>query len=201
MRRRDAAGRAPRGGCPAGSRRHDSFRRPRLRRRSAGSDSRSRGFAEGTDTCGHRTFLLLAGLVPALSACATITRGTEDTFVVETDPAGARVRTSNGLACASTPCALRMDRDSEFVVTIEKEGFETHTASVSHEVADGGAAGMAGNVLVGGLIGVAVDAGSGAMYDLVPNPLRVTLIPASEPRAGADRPRSRTGSPADAAGS
>jgi hypothetical protein len=134
-------------------------------------------------------FLLLAGLVPALSACATITRGTEDTFVVETDPAGARVRTSNGLGCASTPCALRMDRDSEFVVTIENGGFETHTASVSHEVADGGAAGMAGNVLVGGLIGVAVDAGSGAMYDLVPNPLRVTLIPASEPRAGADRPR------------
>jgi hypothetical protein len=143
----------------------------------------------------RRITLLLAGLAPAVAGCTTITRGTEDTFVVETDPPGAEVSTSNGFACKSTPCALRMDRDSEFVVTIEKEGYETATASVSHEVAGGGAAGMAGNVLFGGLIGVAVDAGSGAMYDLVPNPLRVTLSPIEDPAgpsvaaAGATRTR------------
>jgi hypothetical protein len=34
---------------------------------------------------------------------------------------------------------------------------------------------MAGNVLVGGLIGIGVDAYSGAMNDLVPNPLSVKL--------------------------
>jgi len=34
---------------------------------------------------------------------------------------------------------------------------------------------MAGNIFVGGIIGVAVDAGSGAMNDLVPNPVNVTL--------------------------
>ena len=143
----------------------------------------------------RRITLLLAGLAPAVAGCTTITRGTEDTFVVETDPPGAEVSTSNGYACKSTPCALRMDRDSEFVVTIEKEGYETATASISHEVAGGGAAGMAGNVLFGGLIGVAVDAGSGAMYDLVPNPLKVTLTPAggaagaSVAASGGNRPR------------
>ena len=35
---------------------------------------------------------------------------------------------------------------------------------------------MAGNVLVGGLIGAAVDASTGAMKSLVPNPVAVTLI-------------------------
>jgi hypothetical protein len=40
---------------------------------------------------------------------------------------------------------------------------------------------MAGNVLVGGLIGVAVDAGSGATQELVPNPLNVTLEPLPAP--------------------
>jgi hypothetical protein len=36
---------------------------------------------------------------------------------------------------------------------------------------------MAGNVLVGGLIGGVIDANSGATQELVPNPLRVTLEP------------------------
>jgi hypothetical protein len=35
--------------------------------------------------------------------------------------------------------------------------------------------GVAGNVLVGGIIGLGVDAATGASQDLVPNPLKVTL--------------------------
>ena len=34
---------------------------------------------------------------------------------------------------------------------------------------------MAGNVLLGGLIGAGVDASTGAMNELVPNPLHVVL--------------------------
>ena len=36
---------------------------------------------------------------------------------------------------------------------------------------------MAGNVILGGLIGAAVDVGSGAMNDLRPNPVKVALVP------------------------
>lgn len=36
---------------------------------------------------------------------------------------------------------------------------------------------MAGNILFGGLIGAAVDAGSGATKELKPNPLNVRLVP------------------------
>jgi len=46
---------------------------------------------------------------------------------------------------------------------------------VTNKIANAGSAGMAGNIFVGGIIGVAVDAGSGAMNDLVPNPVNVTL--------------------------
>jgi hypothetical protein len=41
----------------------------------------------------------------------------------------------------------------------------------------GGGAGFAGNILAGGLIGMGVDATSGAMNDLMPNPLHVDLLP------------------------
>ena len=40
--------------------------------------------------------------------------------------------------------------------------------------ASGGAA-LAGNVLVGGIIGLGVDAATGASKELTPNPVRVTL--------------------------
>mgnify|MGYP001207986908 FL=1 len=97
-------------------------------------------------------------------------------------PSGARVETSLGLTCAATPCTFPdVRRNSDFTVTIIKEGYQTWTGTVTHQTAGGGAAGMAGNVLVGGLIGVAVDAGSGATQELVPNPLNVTLEPIVAP--------------------
>ncbi|ANP46156.1 hypothetical protein [Candidatus Viadribacter manganicus] len=112
----------------------------------------------------------------ALASCATITRGTTTAFVVETIPSGAYVRLSTGQECNSTPCTFaRISREAEFTVLIRKEGYQEVTANVSHATASGGGLGMAGNVLVGGLIGAAVDANSGATQNLVPNPLVVHL--------------------------
>jgi hypothetical protein len=99
-----------------------------------------------------------------------------EAFTVETEPSGAMVETSNGLHCEATPCTFaRVERKAEFTVTITKPGYRTWTGNVTHHTAGAGAAGMAGNVLVGGLIGVGVDATSGATQDLTPNPLHVAL--------------------------
>ncbi|MDC7682009.1 PEGA domain-containing protein [Asticcacaulis sp. BYS171W] len=117
----------------------------------------------------------LAALALPLVSCATITRGTNDVFVVETDPIGAKVVTTNGFTCDATPCSFKMPRKSEFQVTITKAGYKTWTGNVTNKVSGGGGAAMAGNVLVGGIIGAAVDGSNGAMLDLVPNPLVVKL--------------------------
>lgn len=122
--------------------------------------------------------ILLAALALAcsgVSGCATITRGTNDHFVVETDPVGASVTTSNGHFCTSTPCSIKMPRRSEFKVTIEKEGYKPWEGQVTNKISGGGGLGMAGNVVFGGIIGAGVDAGTGAMLDLTPNPLVVRL--------------------------
>lgn len=111
----------------------------------------------------------------AVSGCATITRGTHDAFVVQTDPVGASVKTSNGFSCDSTPCSMRMERKSEFDVTITKAGYKTWTGHVTHKTAGGGGAAMAGNVLVGGIIGAVVDGNNGATQDLTPNPLIIKM--------------------------
>jgi len=118
--------------------------------------------------------LILSGLV-ILSGCATVTRGSKDVLEIKTTPAGAQVQTSNGFSCSSTPCAIKMPRRSEFVVDITSPGCKPMDVNVTHKTADGGAAGVAGNVLVGGIIGLGVDAATGASQDLVPNPVEVTL--------------------------
>ncbi len=91
----------------------------------------------------------LAAAAVCLSGCATVTRGTNDTWTVNTTPAGAAVKTSNSYACDSTPCTFKMPRKSEFDVTITKPGYKVWTGKVTHH--------------------------AGAMLDLVPNPLAVTL--------------------------
>jgi hypothetical protein len=95
------------------------------------------------------------------------------------------------------------------VVTISREGYETITVNVNSQVVGAGAAGMAGNVLVGGIIGVGVDAISGATKSLKPNPVTVKLVklepktlvaavPSAPPAAavGAETPTAPT-APAD----
>lgn len=109
------------------------------------------------------------------SGCASITRGTKDVFSIQTDPPGAVASMSNGLNCV-TPCTLELPRKHAFAVTLKLDGYKTLTTNVVPRQAGAGSAGMAGNIIFGGLIGAAVDAGSGAMKDLYPNPLIVTLV-------------------------
>jgi hypothetical protein len=68
-----------------------------------------------------------------------------------------------------------MARKSEFGVDVTKPGFRPWHGQVTNKVGGAGGAGMAGNVILGGLIGAGVDVATGAMLDLVPNPLVVKL--------------------------
>ncbi|MBW8815180.1 MAG: translation initiation factor 2 [Caulobacterales bacterium] len=117
----------------------------------------------------------------SLAACATVTRGSDDAWVVNTEPVGAKVETSNGHQCPATPCAIKIKRKSEFTATITKPGYKVATVNVTHKTANAGAAGVAGNVLLGGVIGLGVDMYSGASQDLTPNPVSLKLEPVEAP--------------------
>ena len=111
-----------------------------------------------------------------MQSCASITRGSTEAFVITTKPTGALVRLSNGLSCSS-PCSLKVKRRGDFLVTITRDGYENVTATVTSSVDGAGSAGMAGNILLGGVIGMGVDAGTGAMHSHRPNPLEVEMVP------------------------
>lgn len=132
--------------------------------------------------------LALVGVALSLPACATITRGSSQEFTVESTPPGARVSTSNGFQCDATPCTFRMPRKDEFRATVSMDGFATQTHEIKSGISGGGAAGLAGNLIFGGIVGGVVDASSGALNDLTPNPLVVTLrTPADQARWDAEQ--------------
>lgn len=122
--------------------------------------------------------IFLASLATLLivSGCATVTRGTKQDFRVETTPPGARVDLTNGQSCAATPCTFKLKRKSEFTVNITKPGCEPASVYVSHELSGKGAAGLVGNAVIGGVVGVGIDAVTGATQDLHPNPVQVALV-------------------------
>jgi hypothetical protein len=140
-------------------------------------------------------------LAVSAGACATVTRGTNQAWTIQTTPPGAAVKTSNGFACNTTPCTFKMKRRSTFDVTITKDGYKTYHGNVVHQVGGGGGAGMAGNVIVGGLIGAGVDVASGAMMDLKPNPMVVGLeaVPPPTPATPAAQPVAEAAAPAQLA--
>jgi len=123
-----------------------------------------------------RAILILAALGVSLGGCASITRGSTEIFQVTSEPTGAEATFSNGYSC-TTPCSMEMKRRSEFVVTLRKEGYRTTEAAVTNVLSGGGGAALAGNIIIGGAIGVGVDAATGATQDLFPNPLNVVLDP------------------------
>jgi|RhiMethySRZTD1v2_1073278.scaffolds.fasta_scaffold1049744_1 PEGA domain len=134
--------------------------------------------------------VLFAALAAStLAGCATVTRGLSDQVQINSDPPGATVQTSMSHQCM-TPCTLNVQRKDEFNVVISKPGFEPQTVFIGTRVAGSGAAGFAGNVLVGGIVGMGVDAASGATLEHFPNPVAVVLRPmAAAP--GGPPPRGR----------
>src|SRR4030095_15981190 len=78
-----------------------------------------------------------------------------------------------------------LKRKSKFVVKVSKPGFKPQETEVHGKVKGGGVAGGAGNAILGGGIGLGIDAISGAMMNLSPNPLVVNLVPEVAPVAAA----------------
>ena len=123
-----------------------------------------------------RLIAVLAAAGMTLTAgCATITRSSKETVTFNSTPSGASVKTSHGHYCPSTPCAIRLKRNQQFIATIEKEGCKKAEATVTYGMKGEGTAMMAGNIVFGGIIGAGVDAATGANMTLQPNPVEVTL--------------------------
>jgi uncharacterized protein YceK len=113
----------------------------------------------------------LVGLAALLmTGCATVIHGTRQDVGISSTPTGATVTIDN-LQSGTTPVFSKLRRKENHVVRLSLPGYQpmdlTLTSSVSGWVW--------GNVAIGGLIGLAVDAISGGMYKLSPTELSAAL--------------------------
>src|SRR5437763_12550195 len=112
-----------------------------------------------------RNFLLLGLAIPArllFTSCATITRGVHEKLRVQSDPPGADVRLSTGERGRTPATFVESRRTNDLIVTVSKPGYAPQTVRVRSQGSGTGATAMAGNILIGGMIGAGVDAASGA---------------------------------------
>jgi hypothetical protein len=88
-------------------------------------------------------------------------------------------------------------RSADITVSVSTEGYEPQVIPRTKASPGSGAAGFAGNLLVGGLVGMGVDAATGAAQDHKPNPVIVTLQPIRpvSPRPAKPRPPKRPPTP------
>jgi hypothetical protein len=112
-----------------------------------------------------------------LGACNTVTRGTESDVTITASPRGARIWTSLGHSCPSSPCVVKVERKTEFTAHAEAKGYRLGSIEVKSQLSDKAAQGVIGNaILPGGSVGLVVDVASGANLDHVPNPAHITLV-------------------------
>lgn len=120
-----------------------------------------------------RVVLVLAvGLIPGFvsTACASIMQGTTQAVGMSSSPSGADVVVS-GVSMGQTPLVADLRRKDHHIVRIELDGYEPFETTLSRGVSGW----VVGNVLFGGLIGLAVDAISGGMYKLTPEQVSANL--------------------------
>ena len=127
----------------------------------------------------------LAAMLLGLGGCATITTGHSQSVVVDTDPNGAACRLTReqkDVAVVNpTPGTATIGKSfGRLDVVCTKDGYQETTGILAADFQ----AMTLGNVILGGIIGIAVDAASGAMMKY-PEAVKYTLIPASFPSEAA----------------
>jgi hypothetical protein len=123
-----------------------------------------------------KSILVLLSLSILLSSCATVVKSPSQSVSVKSVPAGADVLVSNGKK-GVTPFAFRASRKEDCRVSVSKEGFQPVSITLRSVFSTSGRVATAGNALVGGLIGTAIDQASGATLELQPDSVLVRLSP------------------------
>lgn len=139
--------------------------------------------------------MAVLALTLALVGCATITKGTTQTIAIDTPGvpgATCTIQTPSGPRGVVTPGNVALDKQSAALpITCTKECYLMGSSMIPSNTESM----AAGNVLLGGVIGLGVDAATGAM-NKYPDMFTVAMTP--DPACGASRrPRRRNSTPDD----
>ena len=113
---------------------------------------------------------LAAALVLFTTGCATIMHGSKQDIAVSSTPTGAAVSVDNQ-QMGNTPTTLNLTRKDRHVVSIEAPGYKRYDLQLTR----GTSGWVWGNLVFGGIPGLAIDAITGSLYKLSPDNVAATL--------------------------
>lgn len=114
--------------------------------------------------------VLLGGFAFALTACATIMQGSSQEVSISSTPTGAKVLI-DGMDQGVTPVAARLRRKDQHTVRIELAGYKPYELKFTRATSGW----VWGNIVFGGIPGLAVDAITGGLYKLRPEQVEASL--------------------------
>lgn len=118
----------------------------------------------------NKTTLFGVSLLTLLSSCATIMHGTRQSIGISSYPSNASIWVDRNFV-GTTPMIVEMSRKDNHIVQIELEGFLPYEATFTRQMSGW----VFGNIIFGGVIGLAVDAISGGIYRLTPEEVQAEL--------------------------
>jgi hypothetical protein len=121
--------------------------------------------------------LLLAAPVVFLSGCASIMHGTSQDIGFSSTPTSAKV-TVDGAPYGNTPVVVKLARKNNHIVRMQLDGYQPFEVTLTKSTSGW----VWGNLVFGGLIGLAVDAVSGGLYNLSPEQITGVLSQGAVPQ-------------------
>jgi hypothetical protein len=124
--------------------------------------------------------IALAGAAAAVlltAGCATIMHGTSQDIGFSSTPTNASIIVDNK-PLGNTPTIAKLSRKDNHIVRMELDGYQPFEATLTRGVSGW----VWGNIIFGGLIGLAVDGITGGLYKLTPEQIAGQM---AEQRAGA----------------
>lgn len=122
----------------------------------------------------------LVALSLLANGCASIIHGTRQNISISSQPTGANVFV-DGAASGNAPMTILLKRKQDHLVRLELSGYQPYEMKLEH----GFSGWYLGNIVIGGIIGLIVDAADGAMYKLTPKQLNAVLQASAAPVADA----------------
>ena len=104
-------------------------------------------------------------------SCATILTGSKQGVGISSSPSNAKV-SIDGRYVGTTPLSLKLKRNDNHVIKINLKGYQPYQIQVTKGT---NFTMFAGDVILTGLIGLAVDYADGDIYALTPNNITATL--------------------------
>ena len=107
----------------------------------------------------------------SLASCATIMSGRNQELPVYSNPSGALVTV--GATQQRSPATFVLDRrKAAYTIRVEKDGYEPAEIHLKRGINGW----VWGNILLGGIIGLAIDMGTGSANKFTPDEVEVNLV-------------------------